>query len=164
MDPASGIGVAAAVVQFVQVSLKALETCREIRDSVNSSTERNAELETAIGVAVETRKSLTTVQTTGSGRRITSIVKECEREGDELIKLLKYIRDEEGKAKGKPRSTARLFCRTLKEKKTVEKLENRLRSREKQLGDALVQGTHVNVEGTCCCLHKLQTGGQLLHS
>ena len=45
MDPATAIGVAAAAVQFVEVGLKTLALCKEIRDSDTDATVLHSELQ-----------------------------------------------------------------------------------------------------------------------
>lgn len=45
MDPATALGVAAAAVQFIEVGLKTLALCIEIRDSESDTTVLHAELQ-----------------------------------------------------------------------------------------------------------------------
>lgn len=60
MDPATALGTAAAAVQFIEVGLKTLALCKEIRDSDTDTTLLRAELQKAT-------KQLETIQAGATG-------------------------------------------------------------------------------------------------
>lgn len=134
MDPVTALGVAAAVVQFLDVGVKALETCREIRDEATSSTKRNKELEEAAVVLKELRKGLESTQRNSAPKRIVEIARSCVAAADDLLLVLENVR-----GAGKQISTAKATFRAMRERKTIEKLSNVLQSRQKVLDQLLLQ-------------------------
>lgn len=134
MDPVSALGVAAAVNQFLDVAAKALETCRQIRDDATSSAKRNKELEQAAVVLKDLRKELESTQRNQAPRRIVEAAKSCTGAADELLPLLEHVR-----GAGKQISTAKATFRAMRERKTIEKLQNYLAARQKVLDQLLIQ-------------------------
>ena len=135
MDGLSALSVAAAVVQFLDFSLKALEICRQVRDSERSSTERNAELEQALRTIKDLRKELnSSTAPRKTSKRIRDAASKCIATTDELLKTLEHVR-----GAGKQISTAKAAFRVLRERKTIEKLENTLKERQRIVDQALLQ-------------------------
>jgi tRNA(Ile2) C34 agmatinyltransferase TiaS len=134
MDPVSSVSIAAAVVQFLDAGLKLLTICREIRDDLGSSTERNRELEEAARLLKGSMQEIERAQTSRVPRRILAMAKSCAGTNDELIKVLDYV-----KGAGKHITTARAALRVMRERKTIEKLQNTLRSKQSVLEQLLIQ-------------------------
>ena len=135
MDPISALGAAAAAVQFLDISLKALEVCRQVRDDEKSSTARNKELEDALRSLKGVRKDLES-PTTQTSKNIKDVARKCASTHDELLKLLENVR-----GAGKQLSTMKAAYRVMRERRTIEKLENTLKERQKLLDRALLQDT-----------------------
>ncbi|KAK5707469.1 hypothetical protein LTR97_000003 [Elasticomyces elasticus] len=142
MDPASAIGVAAAVLQFLEFSVKVLKTCKEIRDDANSATQNNRELEKAARTLEDFRAELGSVmRSKHANRRIVTIAYECAQTAKELIDLLEYIRGGDGKL-----GTAKATWRAMLKRKPIERLQRSLQEREAVLDKVLNQDTNTNVQ------------------
>ncbi|KAH9901899.1 hypothetical protein F4778DRAFT_131203 [Xylariomycetidae sp. FL2044] len=143
MDPISAIGVAAAGIQFLDASLKALIICKEIRDSGTGSTHHNKELEQNARTIRSCRKELMAPVAGNKHipRRILDIATKCDAKTDELIQVLEHVR-----GAGKGIHTAKATLRAMKGKRTIEKLQNSMNEMRTALDQALVQDlwTRVN--------------------
>ncbi|KAI0869460.1 hypothetical protein GGS24DRAFT_512070 [Hypoxylon argillaceum] len=103
MDPLSALGAAAAVLQFVDASIKAYKVLR----GANSNTERNKELEDNIRAAQTLENSLTLASTSqGVTDPVTEITARCASKSRELLTLLEHVR---GPGKGRIQTAARAF-------------------------------------------------------
>ncbi|KAI0188496.1 hypothetical protein EV127DRAFT_471231 [Xylaria flabelliformis] len=122
MDPVSALGVAAAALQFLDASIKAYNAFQEIRSSVESSTERNKQLEDNIRAAQNLRGSLTSASTPqGAADPVTVLTARCASKADELLNLLEYVR-----GSGKNISSIRATFRAVKKGKQIDKLHGSL--------------------------------------
>lgn len=92
MDPATAVGTTAAILQFVQFSLGVLETCRQIRDDIDSATTHNKELEQAVQTANQFRKDYDHGTRTTSGRILSAVAQDCALAAEELVSLLEEVR------------------------------------------------------------------------
>lgn len=133
MDPASAIGVAAAAVQFLDTSLKALEICRQIRDDSTSSTLRNKELEDSLRKLKETRKDLES-PTIRVPKKVKDIATKCATTSDDLLRVLEDVR-----GAGKPVSKMKATYPALRGRRTIEKHEKSLKEWQRLLDRALLQ-------------------------
>ena len=124
MDPATALGVAAAAVQFIEVGLKTLALCKEIRDSETDTTMLHAELQ-------QSTKQLETIQNgvtltsfpRDTSRSIKQCSQDCSSTAKELQDLLSEIR---AIAQKKRFGAARAAFRALKDQKKIEKIQNKL--------------------------------------
>ncbi|KAK5710456.1 hypothetical protein LTR15_012967 [Elasticomyces elasticus] len=156
MDPASAIGVAAAVLQFLEFSVKVLKTCKEIRDDANSATQNNKELEKAARILEDFRAELGSVmRSKQANRRIVTIAYECAQTAKELIDLLEYIRGGDGKL-----GTAKATWRAMLKRKPIERLQRSLQERETVLDKVLNQDTNTNVQALREDVRKLGLGNR----
>ncbi|KAK5705774.1 hypothetical protein LTR17_021363 [Elasticomyces elasticus] len=156
MDPASAIGVAAAVLQFLEFSVKVLKTCKEIRDDANSATQNNKELEKAARTLEDFRAELGSVmRSKQANRRIVTIAYECAQTAKELIDLLEYIRGGDGKL-----GTAKATWRAMLKRKPIERLQKSLQEREAVLDKVLNQDTNTNVQALREEICKLGVGSR----
>ncbi|KAK4973356.1 hypothetical protein LTR42_005341 [Elasticomyces elasticus] len=156
MDPASAIGVAAAVLQFLEFSVKILKTCKEIRDDANSATQNNKELEKAARTLEDFRAELGWVtRSKQANRRIVTIAYECAQTAKELIDLLEYIRGGDGKL-----GTAKATWRAMLKRKPIERLQRSLQEREAVLNKVLNQDTNTNVQALREDVRKLGLGNR----
>jgi hypothetical protein len=124
MEAAAAIGVAAAAVQFLDFSVKTLALCREIRDSSTGSTKANDELAKSVKRLTAMQKELRQNGSTPSStyRLLVRNIQDCSILAAELLKLLEDIREVAKKSLG----TMRSALKTMKERKTIEKLQARL--------------------------------------
>ncbi|KAK5734944.1 hypothetical protein LTR17_008577 [Elasticomyces elasticus] len=156
MDSVSAIGVAAAVLQFLEFSVKILKTCKEIRDDANSATQNNKELEKAARTLEHFRAELGSVmRSKQANRRIVTIAYECAQTAKELIDLLEYIRGGDGKL-----GTAKATWRAMLKRKPIERLQKSLQDREAVLDKVLNQDTNTNVQALREGIRKLDLGSR----
>lgn len=141
MDPFTAIGLAAAIVQFVQFSTGVLTTCKEIHDDVGSATAQNKRLEESVRYLERYRRTLSsTMRSKQTDKRIADIANDCAKISLELLDLLKFV-----SGGGVTIGTARAALRTIRNRKRVEGLQKQLTSREELLNKVLVQTTDTNV-------------------
>lgn len=136
LDPVSAIGVAAAALQFLSLSLDALELCRQIRDDAVGATKANKDLEAVTKDINDVVKELKTVTNNNnqSGRRINRVAADCVVSSNELIKLLEEVR---GAGLSKALGPAKATFKALKANKKIEKLRNAMKDRQALLDTAL---------------------------
>jgi hypothetical protein len=124
MDPATALGVAAAAVQFIEIGLKTLALCKQIRDSDTDSTVLHAELQQSSKQLESLRKAVTLSNFThDTSRAIKQCGQDCSSAAKELQDLLSEIRSI---AQKKRFGAARAAFRAMKDQKKVEKLQNNL--------------------------------------
>jgi uncharacterized protein Yka (UPF0111/DUF47 family) len=134
MDPVSAVGLAAAIAQFLEISVKAVALCIRIRDAEASGTELYQELGDHLRQVKASRNELTTGRPGSVPRRISDLANKCTDIASELLKLFEHISGLKPKV-----GTATKVFRVLKERKTIEKLLNSLKEKEKALDSVLVQ-------------------------
>ncbi|KAK8112534.1 hypothetical protein PG984_013060 [Apiospora sp. TS-2023a] len=122
MESVAAVGVAAAAVQFFGVVVKATALCREIRDNAESATDNNRGLEASPTPLVR--------------RRVTEWANKCQRESDELLRLLEEVR-----GVGRTSSMARNLFRAIKNQRRIEKLERSLQTKKEALHDIIQHDT-----------------------
>lgn len=124
MEAVAALGVAAAAVQFLDLSVKTLALCKQIRDSPTGSTEANTELTKSIKQLTTMQKELRQAGSSPSStyRQLLRSVQDCSVVASELLQLLEDIRELARKSLGAMRSAFRV----VKERKTIEKLQKRL--------------------------------------
>jgi len=153
MDPATALGVAAAVVQFVEIGLKALALCKEIRDSDTDTIALHAELQ-------QSTKQLGLIQSgvtldafpQDTSRSIKQCSQECSATAVELQDLLSEIR---AIAQKKRFGAARAAFRAMKDQKKIEKIQNKLEKSQLRFQTAVSVDTREKV------LTLLQTHGRM---
>ncbi|GAB7324278.1 hypothetical protein MBLNU13_g08249t1 [Cladosporium sp. NU13] len=124
MDPATTIGVAAAIVQFVEVGLKTLALCKQIRDSDTDTTLLHAELQQSTKQVETVQRGVTlTSFPRDTSRSIKQCSQDCSSTAKELQDLLSEIR---AIAQKKRFGAARAAFRALKDQKKIEKIQNKL--------------------------------------
>lgn len=116
MEPLSALGVAAAIVQFLDVAFKIVKECKEIRDDALSVTKSNKELEREARLLVKLRSELGSVDRGQIGnRRIAEIASGCATLTTELLSLLDYVRGGTTKI-----GTAKATWRAVLKRKPIE--------------------------------------------
>lgn len=136
MEALAALGVAAASVQFLDFALQALSLCRQIREDAQGTTATNKELQIYSRSIKDLSKELKSGQAdSASGRRIKTVAQACIAKTEEILLLLENVR----KAGGDSRTAAakKLF-RLLKERRTIEKLQNELKEKQTLLDSALI--------------------------
>jgi hypothetical protein len=132
---------------FLQFSYSVLTTCREICEDAGSCTKFNKQLEDDCRIAKEYRQALALMTSaTGRRRRVALMARDCAQDAEELVSLLETVRGAGGHVRARNLGKARALFRAMKEKGTIEKLQNRLKDRERRLNEVLVQETHTSVE------------------
>jgi len=123
MDPATALGVAAAAVQFIEVGLKTLALCKEIRDSESDTTVLHAELQ-------QSSKQLGTIQsgvTLDAFPRDTSrSIKQCSLDCSSAKELQDLLSEIRAIAQKKRFGAARAAFRAMRDQKKIEKIQNKL--------------------------------------
>jgi hypothetical protein len=143
MDPATALGVAAAAVQFIEVGLKTLALCKQIRDSDTDSTVLHAELLQATKQLESLQKAVTLdVFPRDTSRAIKQCSQDCSSAAKELQDLLTEIR---AIAQKKRFGAARAAFRAMKDQKKVEKLQNRLEKCQSRFQTAVSVDTREQV-------------------
>jgi hypothetical protein len=153
MDPATALGIAAAAVQFIEVGLKTLALCKEIRDSDTDTTLLHAELQQAT-------KQLETIQVgvtldsfpRDTSRSIKQCSQDCSSTAKELQDLLSEIRTI---AQKKRFGAARAALRAMRDQKKVEKIQNKLEKCQARFQTAVSVDTREQV------LASLQNQGKM---
>ncbi|KAK5167763.1 uncharacterized protein LTR77_007462 [Saxophila tyrrhenica] len=142
------LGAASAVLALLETSLKSAEFCRSVRDNflqirqdAQGATEKNFILEDYskdLGeVAKECRSKLKQTQAVSS-RKIVKIANDCLKDADELAALLRTVRGSGASSESKSEAAKATF-RAMKERKTIEKLENRLRAHQAAWDTVVIQ-------------------------
>ncbi|GAB1728295.1 hypothetical protein NU195Hw_g2690t1 [Hortaea werneckii] len=137
MEAVAALGVAAASVQFLDFALQALALCRQIRDDAQGATAANKELENYSRSIKDLSKELESGQADNAcGRRIKAVAQACIAKTEELLKLLKKIREAGSITRT---AAAKTLFRSLKERREIEKLQNELKEKQTLLDSALIQ-------------------------
>jgi hypothetical protein len=143
MDPATALGVAAAAVQFIEVGLKTLALCRQIRDSDTDTTVLHAELQQSTKQLESLQKAVTlNIFPRDTSRAIKQCSQDCSSAVKELQALLSEIRII---AQKKRFGAARAAFRAMKDQKKVEKLQNRLEKCQSRFQTAVSVDTREQV-------------------
>ena len=128
LDPLSAIGLASAIVQFVDFSAEIIDGAREVYGSMSGATERNRSLEVVVS---QMRNLISQLSTTDSSQQsedekaLRRLANECKILADQILDLLQKI-----KAKD-PDSTLQAVWAALKGqkyKREMSELEGRLES------------------------------------
>ncbi|KAI7239965.1 hypothetical protein KC330_g1567 [Hortaea werneckii] len=145
MEALAALGVAAASVQFLDFALQALALCRQIRDDAQGATVTNKELEDYSRSIEGLSRELKAAQAdNASGRRIKAIGQACIAKTAEILILLEKVR----KAGSNSRTAAaKTLFRSLKERRTIEKLQNELKEKQALLDSALIHDIQYVLSG-----------------
>src|SRR5579871_1064058 len=113
MDPLSTIGLASAIVQFIDFGWKIAKGTNDVYKSAAGSTAENANIE----FTVEQLKSLTNQLATQTApfledsydESLLSLAKRCRQISEELLKLLKDVKAKHAKSKKDSKSKWQSF-------------------------------------------------------
>jgi hypothetical protein len=133
MDPLAAIGLASAIVQFVDYSTKIIHGAREIYESTSGMTQENRSLESIVSKMKELTSKL--LPSTGSPRSeeeeaLCRVAAECNILSDQILELLGKLKPKNGKSKRQ--SALAAFKNKLREREKLE-LEKRLTNCRSQL-------------------------------
>ncbi|RMY40985.1 hypothetical protein D0866_00905 [Hortaea werneckii] len=144
MEALAALGVAAASVQFLDFALQALTLCRQIRDDAQGATAPNKELESYSRSIEGLSQELKAGQTdNASGRPIKAVGQACIAKTEEILIVLEKVR----KAGSNSRTAAaKTLFRSLKERRTIEKLQNELKEKQTLLDSALIHDIQRRVD------------------
>lgn len=130
MEAVAAVGVAAAAVQFLDFGVKALVLCKQIRDSDKGTTEANQELEHHIDELKKIYNELQqNVPLPAANRQITRTRQECVSVQGELLKLLNSVK---ASSKSKNFATVKATFLSMKGRREIEKLQNKLADSQKR--------------------------------
>lgn len=136
MNPASAIGVAAAVIAFLDFSVETLSLCRELRDSTTGALPENLDIERRAKTLQRLTKDLKLPSSVPSvsDKRIMYLGQKCAALTEELQSMLNDI-----KVNGKGYSqTLKVAMRIIRNKRTIEKLENKICEYQKLLDSSFL--------------------------
>lgn len=140
MDPVSAVGLASAILTFVEAGLKLIKTAHGIHTSVDGVLEENRHRE---NISVEVKQAATRLETTATSgltpeqQSLCDLTKKCKETSKELLTTLNKV-----KPKPSPSNPLKTFGYALKASKKasqIEDLENRLKDYRDQLTLALVE-------------------------
>jgi len=104
MDPVTAIGLASAIVQFVDFSTKIIHSAKEIYDSATGSTEENQSLEYVVSEMQHLSQKLDhppNAQQTDDERALSRLAAECKILSDQILGLLTSIKPKDVESKPK---------------------------------------------------------------
>ncbi|EXJ68983.1 uncharacterized protein A1O5_07918 [Cladophialophora psammophila CBS 110553] len=147
LDPLSAIGLASAIVQFVDFSAEIIQGAREVYGSMSGTTERNRSLELVVSEMINLTSKLSSThysQQSEDEKALGRVANECKILADQVLDLLQKI-----KAKD-PGSTLQALWAALKNQKYKRQrleLEGRLESCRNNLEFQLNFLTSVGTKG-----------------
>lgn len=138
MDPATVIGLASAILTFVDFSAKIISTAKEIQSSASGATAEHEEIGKAIGRLedltqhLDTQSPKKTLALTPQDKKLLELQKRCITVSSELQKILESI---QSKKPGSKVDSVRVALKTWKNKGKIEELQSRLdRHRQEVFG------------------------------
>ncbi|KAI5357818.1 hypothetical protein Slin14017_G118310 [Septoria linicola] len=136
MDAISALGVAAATVQFLDFSFQALHLCRQIRDDVTGATAANAQLDEYARDVPNAAEDLKKASSTKSptARQIAKVAQQCVITADELLVVLERVRRA---GQSSFLNDVKATFRVMKDRRTIEKLQNALKTHQVRLDSAV---------------------------
>ncbi|KAK8021911.1 hypothetical protein PG990_007049 [Apiospora arundinis] len=127
MDPFAAIGLASAIITFIDFGSKIVKISKEIHGSTSGMSNVNADLESLTKsmreLAMELKPSKSPSDLSVSEKGLLEVCHECEDLSAELLKVLDRIKS---KTPGTKRSSISAALRHFKKKKNVEELGLRL--------------------------------------
>lgn len=134
LDPLTAIGLASAIVQFVDFSTKILHGAQEMYESASGATEENRSLEVVVSDVKRLSSKLKATcraQQSDDEKALCSLAEECNSLSADLFELLQKVKSKDSKSKRQAALAA------LKNKRYESKklgIEKRLESCRSQLG------------------------------
>lgn len=133
MDPASAIGVASAVLSFIEFAWNITKGTIEVYKSVDGATKANARLEKLladIGAANQEMKVIDDIKTPAE-KRIRDLAQQCESDRKVLVKLLRVLkRDPKQRSYW---SSLKLTMKGMSAKREMDEFKANLKERQEQL-------------------------------
>ena len=136
MDQASAIGLASAIITFIDVTCKIISRADELYNSNQGSTKENAQIGTIVEDLKEYSLDLGTSRNyaTKHERAIESLAKDCAALSDELIAILEKLKLSK---KSRRKSMLKIWS-TMLRKNEIVALEARLGEYRAQIGIRLM--------------------------
>lgn len=123
MDPFAAIGLASAIITFIDFGSKIVRISKEIHGSASGTSNANADLESltkSMGeLAMDLKPSKNPSDLSISEKGLLEVCHECEGLSADLLKVLDHIKS---KTPGTKRSSMLTAFRHLKNKKNMEEL------------------------------------------
>lgn len=134
-EATAALGIASAVIQFIDFSLKALVLCKQIRDSEKGASQANQELEIYIRDLKQINGELKLdVRLPVADRPITKARSDCAAITEDLQKLLNDVKV---KSRDRNFATSGAAFRVLKNRRGIEVLQNKLFEAQKRFLSAV---------------------------
>ena len=142
MDPITGIGLAASVIQLLTFSIDAVKTCREVYQKGSVSDYSNLDYTTShlAGLTNSLQQSLQSSSTrsralTGEERDLVDLARKCEDCAKRLQKELDKLQTQSGASTLR---AARLAARAIWKKSTIDKINQQLQAYQSTLETSLL--------------------------
>jgi hypothetical protein len=124
MDPVSAIGLASAILSFIDQAYKIATGADELYHSATGATEDNTHTETIIKDLDEAAADLTNISSkTKHGKALNSLATKCKKISEDLLKLLEKLSVSGNRSTWK---VLRVAIRNLRKEKEVAKMVTRL--------------------------------------
>lgn len=142
MDPITGIGLAASVIQLLTFSIQAVTICREVYEQ--GSVKEHRDLDTTTGhLASLTRSLQQSLQSSGTWSRTLSreekdlldLGRKCEDCANELQRELSKLKT---RKHGSTLEAARLAARAIRKRSTINKIQKDLEKYQSTLEISLL--------------------------
>ena len=133
MDPLSALGLASAIVQFVDFGFILVSECRELYESINGATKENFELETITKDLAQLTTNLLPEASHGlpsqNDNALRKLAQMCRDIAKELLIALESIKV---KNKGQKWQSARQAVRSVMKKSEIQSIHGRLQRVQEQ--------------------------------
>ncbi|RSL54069.1 hypothetical protein CEP54_010093 [Fusarium duplospermum] len=143
MDPVSAIGLASAIVSFVEIGVNLLRGAKEIRDSANDSLEKNESREVIVEEMKEVAAKLKTPEPgkiPPEQQKLCDLADKCNDLSQRILELLNKIKPKNNK----PFSAYRAAYHAWRKEDEIEMLEKSLGDCRSQLALSLTHLTSKN--------------------
>ena len=142
MDPITGVGLAASVIQLLTFSIDAVKTCREVYQKGSVGDHSNLDYTTGhlAGLTISLQQSLQSSGTrsrvlTGEEKDLVKLARKCEDCAKTLQKELDKLRTQSGASTLK---AVQLTVRAIRKKITIDKINQQLQAYQSTLETSLL--------------------------
>ena len=142
MDPITGIGLAASVIQLLTFSIDAVKTCREVYQKGSVSDYSNLDYTTGhlAGLTSSLQNSVQSSRTTSRAltreeKDLVDLARECE---DCAKKLQKELNKLQTQSRASTLEAVRIAVRAIRKKSTIDKINQHLQAYQSTLETSLL--------------------------
>ena len=142
MDPITGVGLAASVIQLLTFSIDAVKTCQELYQKGSVSDHSNLDY-TTVHLASLTNSLQLSLKNSGTPSRVltgeetdlVNLARKCEECANKLQRELDHLKTQPGTSTLK---AARLAARAIWKKNTIDKINQQLQAYKSTLETSLL--------------------------